>query len=56
MISVNVRMPEPGESKEAYQAYLDGLFAPLGAEVKRLRDLAAALMHAEEETANADDV
>lgn len=35
--ALDVRAPEPGESREAYKAYLDGLFAPVGAEVQRLR-------------------
>lgn len=36
-ISVSPRLPEPDESREAYGAYLDGLFAPVRAEVDRLR-------------------
>lgn len=53
---IDVRAPEPGESKEAYEAYLDGLFAPLGAEVKRIRDMVEAMAQAEQEAASANDV
>lgn len=42
-MAIDVRAPEPGEGLEAYKAYAAVLFAPIGAEVRRLRaELAAA--------------